>query len=322
MTLTAIRDLVQADYDAVNQFIKNDLQSQLNLIDELSQHIISSGGKRLRPLVVLLSTNACNYQGHTHISLAAAIEYFHTATLLHDDVIDESTLRRGKDTANTIWGSKASILVGDYLFSQAFQFMVASNNITILSLLSETATTITCGEVQQLMNRNDPQLSEQQYMDVIYKKTAILFSASAQIGAILAARPDQEVQAMADYGLYLGNAFQLIDDALDYCGLTTTIGKNVGDDLAEGKATLPLIHALHHSNKQQQQVIHQAIQKNSTDNLEEISAIIKSTKAIDYTYQIAQKEIDKALTALQIIPNSVYKEGLEKLAHFVIDRKH
>src|SRR3990167_11304409 len=235
MTITSIINLVKDDFSALNALITQKAHSDIGLIDALSQHIFNSGGKRLRPLLVLLMSHACGYQGQDHITLAAMIEFFHTATLLHDDVIDESTLRRGTHTANTIWGSKASILVGDYLFAQSVQLMVSVDQWKIVRLLAQTAHQITCGEVKQLVNRHNFALSIPDYLEVIHDKTALLFAAAASIGAILSQSKDSIEKALYHYGLHLGNAFQLIDDALDYCSDPESIGKNIGDDLADGK---------------------------------------------------------------------------------------
>lgn len=228
MTVARLRELVHADFEAVNALIVDKIQSQVGLIDDLAHHIVQSGGKRLRPLLVLLASHACGYQGNDHITLAAMVEFFHTATLLHDDVVDESTLRRGRETANEIWGSKASILVGDYLFTQSVQLMVNVNNFEILRLLANTSHEISCGEVRQLVNRHNIELTVEEYLDVIRAKTALLFAASAAIGAHLSQAGEVQAQALYDYGLHLGNAFQLIDDALDYCSDATTIGKILG----------------------------------------------------------------------------------------------
>ncbi len=322
MPLTNIRELVKQDYDAVNQLIAEHLQSDIGLIDELCQHIINSGGKRLRPLLVLLSANACAYQGQHHIYLAMALEFFHTATLLHDDVVDESSLRRGRTTANQIWGSKASILVGDYLFTKAFQVMVETGNLKVLDLLANTANTITQGEVRQLVNCHDAETSEARYMDVIRDKTAVLFAAAAQIGGIVAQSSDTIIQALNAYGMHLGNAFQLIDDALDYCSSAEELGKNIGDDLAEGKPTLPLIYALHHSSKAQQELIRNAINQGTLQHIDAIMAAINESKAIDYTYAVAKQQIDAALTALQILPATPYRSAMQQLAEYALQRKH
>ena len=320
MPLESIRELVQSDFDAVNDFIKDRLHTQLNLIEELSQHLINSGGKRIRPLLVLLSAKANEYQGKVHIPVAAVLEYFHTATLLHDDVVDGSSLRRGLKTANLIWGNQASILVGDYLFAESFKLMVDHGNTEVLKVLIHTASTITYGEVQQYINCNDPKITEAEYMDIISHKTSILFATCAQMGAILAGRSQQEIQMMEKYGLHLGNAFQLVDDALDYCASKETIGKNIGDDLAQGKVTLPLIHAMDHSAPKEKELISQAIQHNEIDKLPAILQAIDSTDAIAYTYKIAKQHTQAAISQLQQLPDSKYKEALKELAQFATHR--
>lgn len=322
MTINRIRTLVSEDFNAVNQLIINKIHSQIGLIDELSHHIIESGGKRLRPLLVLLSSKACGYQGQNHIDLAAMVEFFHTATLLHDDVVDESMLRRGRQTANSIWGSKASILVGDYLFTQSVQLMVNVGDSDILKLMASTSHEISCGEVKQLTNKHNPALTFEEYFDVIRAKTALLFAAASGVGPILS-RSSQTIQHnLYAYGLHLGNAFQLIDDALDYCSDAKTLGKNIGDDLSDGKATLPLIHALQHGSAIQRQQIEDSLKKGSLDYLPEILQAINDTKGIEFTKNTAALEIDKALSALTIIPNSEYKQALVELAQFAIERNH
>jgi len=320
MTINTLRDLVAEDFNRVNALIIDKIQSQIGLIDDLSHHIINSGGKRLRPLLVLIASHACGYQGHDHITLAAMVEFFHTATLLHDDVVDESTLRRGQETANEIWGSKASILVGDYLFTQSVQLMVEVNNTAILRLLADTSHKISCGEVKQLSNRHNPAPSVEDYFDVIRAKTALLFAASATIGPLLASCPETIEKGLYAYGLHLGNAFQLIDDALDYCGDAQTIGKNVGDDLAEGKATLPLLYALEHASPAGKIFIQNSLRQGGHENLFGILEAIESTKAIAYTKQVAATEVDKALSALHELPSSVYKTALIQLAAFALER--
>lgn len=321
MTINRIKALVENDFNAVNALIIEKIQSQVGLIDNLSQHIVSSGGKRLRPLLVLIASHACGYQGQDHIPLAAMIECFHTATLLHDDVVDESTLRRGKETANSIWGSKASILVGDYLLTQSVQLLVTVGNMPILQLIADTSHQISCGEVKQLHNRHNATLNYAEYFEVIRAKTALLFAAAACIGAHLSGANQATQKAMYDYGMHLGNAFQLIDDALDYCSDAKTIGKNIGDDLADGKATLPLIHALQHSTPKQQEQIRESLHKGSLEFLPEILEALKETKAIEYTHQVASQEITLALTALETIPESIYRNALVDLAHFALERK-
>ena len=322
-TLTKLDDiqhLVQDEFNAVNAILSERLNSHIPLIDKLCQHIIQGGGKRIRPLLLLLSAKACGYQGSHHISQAAAIECFHTATLLHDDVIDESSLRRGQETAHAIWGSKTSILVGDYLFTQAFQLMLSCKQHAIPSLLADTSHAITCGEVQQLSNRYRPDISEQDYFEVIRYKTGLLFATSCKIGAILAQLSETEQKNMADFGLFLGNAFQLVDDALDYCASSSQIGKNIGDDLADGKPTLPFIYAMHHGNPKQAALLGTSLKTGNIDDFSTVLDIITATKAIDYTYEIARKESVKAALCLQSIPPSRYKDALLQILEFTIQR--
>lgn len=322
MTVDRLRKLVNEDFDAVNQLIIGNIQSQIGLIEDLSHHIIESGGKRLRPLLVLLTSHACNYQGKDHIILAAMIEFFHTATLLHDDVVDESTLRRGRETANEIWGSKASILVGDYLFTHSVQLMVSVSNWDIIRLLSDTSHQISCSEVKQLVNRHNAALSIEDYLEVIRGKTALLFATAAALGGHLSHADKTVKEGLYEYGLHLGNAFQLVDDILDYSANTETIGKNIGDDLADGKATMPLIYAFQKSNLAQQNMIEKSLREGDLTKMDEILATIKTTKAIEYTQDFATNEINQALNALQVLPESPYKQALKDLAHFAIERKH
>jgi octaprenyl-diphosphate synthase len=322
MTVDRLKELVREDFAAVNALIIDKIQSQIGLIDDLAHHIVQSGGKRLRPLLVVLASHACGYKGRDHIALAAMVEFFHTATLLHDDVVDESTLRRGRETANEIWGSKASILVGDYLFTQSVQLMVNVNHSAILRLLADTSHQISCGEVKQLVNRHNIALSIDDYFDVIRAKTALLFAASAAIGPLLCNASDEVEKRLYAYGLHLGNAFQLIDDALDYCSDAKTIGKNIGDDLADGKATLPLLHALQHGTLSQQQLIRESLKEGSLQNLAGILEAIHATKAIEFTHNYAAQEVDHALTALQILPDTVYKKALAELAQFALKRNY
>lgn len=321
MSLDKIRALVSEDFSAVNNLIINNIQSQIDLIDDLSAHIVNSGGKRIRPLLVLLASHACQYKGSAHIDLAAMIEFFHTATLLHDDVVDESTLRRGKETANEIWGSKASILVGDFLFTQSVQLMVNIENQDILKLMANTSHLISCGEVKQLANRHTPALSIEEYFDVIRSKTALLFAAATGMGAILADSDEQTRQSLYDYGLHLGNAFQLIDDALDYSSDSQTLGKNIGDDLADGKSTLPLIHAYRTGTPTHRELIERSLMQGSTESLHDILEAIEATNAIQYTKEFAAHEVDKAITALNILPDTLFKNALIDLAHFSIARE-
>jgi octaprenyl-diphosphate synthase len=322
MAIEHFRKLVSEDFDAVNALILEKIESEVSLIDDLAGHIVQSGGKRLRPLLVLLSCHACSYKGSDHIKLAAMVEFFHTATLLHDDVVDESTLRRGKETANEIWGSKASILVGDYLFIQYMQLMIEVGDLNIMRILMEISYDISCGEIKQLNNRHKPSLSEEEYFDIIRSKTSILFAASAGLGPLISKAHDDVYQGLFHYGLHLGNAFQVIDDALDYSSDAETLGKNIGDDLADGKATLPLIYALKHGSEVQQALIKDSIEHGRIDALPDIMAAIKETNALDYTRKVAQAEVDKAITALEVLPDSIYKKTLTELAQFAIERDH
>lgn len=322
MVIESIRNLVKDDLVAVNNLIKEKIESQINLVVELTNHIMQSGGKQLRPLIILLSCHACGYKGNEHITLAAMIEFFHTATLLHDDVIDESDLRRGRKTANKIWGTKASILVGDYLFTQHMHLMLEVGNLNIMHLLADTSHHIGIGEIKQLANRHNPSLSTSEYFDVIRSKTSLLFAASAKLGPLINNSDENIKIGLYNFGLHLGNAFQLIDDALDYCSDATTIGKNIGDDLADGKATLPLLYALQNGTLEQQNKIKHSLKKGSLEYLPEILETISKTNAIEYTKKIASEEVDKAISALQVLPQSVYKESLEKLAIYALERDH
>ena len=322
MTIQHLRALVHDDIEAVNALIIQNIQSQISLLDDLSNHIIQSGGKRLRPLLVLLVSRACNYGGTDHIKLAAMIEFFHTATLLHDDVIDESALRRGRETANKIWGSKASILVGDYLFTQYMQLMIEIGDLRIMQHLTDMAHQIGCGEIKQLNNRNNPLLSEDEYFDVIRSKTSLLFAASAKIGALISHTTPEIETALENYGLHLGNAFQLIDDALDYCSDAKTMGKNIGDDLADGKATMPLLYVLKEGTVEQQNIVKTALKHGSLIDLPIILDAIAATDAIAYTKKVALEEAVKAIEALSVLPESPYKEGLIQLAHYAVSRNH
>lgn len=322
MSIHHLRELVKDDFMAVNTLIINHSQSSISLINNLINHLIQSGGKRLRPLLVLLASRACGYQGQDHIILATMIEFFHTATLLHDDVIDESTLRRGRETANEIWGSKASILVGDYLFTRYMQLMIDVGDLNIMHILTDMAYQIGCGEIKQLNNRHNPALTEEEYFDVIRSKTSLLFAASTQISAIISkSTPDIE-KALHNYGLHLGNAFQLTDDALDYCSTAETMGKNIGDDLANGKVTMPLLYALKQGSIKQQDTIKQSLMQNSLEQLPEVLAAITETKAIEHTKNLAATEVKKAQLALNALPDTVYKKALSELADYAIHRDH
>lgn len=309
--------------DAVNTLIQRRLQSEVALINQLSIYIINSGGKRLRPLLALLVARACNYQGEKHIEVAAIIEFIHTATLLHDDVVDESDLRRGKETASSVWGNQAAVLVGDYLYSRAFEMMVDVESMRVMSILANTTNTIAEGEVLQLLNCHDANTTEESYLAVIYSKTAKLFEAACLIGAVLAELPEDEQEAIAKYGVHLGTAFQLADDILDYSASAEEMGKNIGDDLAEGKPTLPLIVALRRSEGQQASIIRQAIEEGEgLNHIDDILTIIHATGALEYTKAAAQNEIQLAIKHLACLADSPYKTALETLANFSLARSH
>jgi octaprenyl-diphosphate synthase len=320
LTIEEVNTLVADDMRAVNELIQQRLRSDVALINQLSSYIINSGGKRLRPVLVLLAARTFGYQGDQHYNLAAIVEFIHTATLLHDDVVDDSDRRRGQDTANALWGNEAAVLVGDFLYSRAFQMMVDAQRMRVMEILADATNTIAEGEVMQLLNCNDPDTSEQSYLDVIHCKTAKLFEAAAQLGAVLCdASPEQE-QAMARYGMHLGTAFQLVDDVLDYSASTDELGKNVGDDLAEGKPTLPLIRAMHQGTAEQTAIIRQAIESGGREHIDEVTAAIESTDAIAYTARKAREEADLAIQQLQHIPASIYADALKTLADFSVSR--
>lgn len=322
MYIDEIRALISEDMQAADQLIRQQLHSEVVLINQLGAYIINSGGKRLRPVLVLLAARACDYQGNAHIDVAAIIEFIHTATLLHDDVVDDSSLRRGRETANAIWGNEASVLVGDFLYSRSFQMMVAIRSMRVMDILANTTNTIAEGEVMQLLNCQDPDTTEERYMDVIHCKTAKLFEAAAQLGAVLADRPLSEEEALANYGMHLGTAFQLIDDMLDYSDSSAAIGKNIGDDLAEGKPTLPLIYAMRHGAPQEASIIREAILQGGRENIGVITKTIESTGAIAYTTALAKLESERAIAALETIPESPYKEALISLAEFSVSRTY
>jgi octaprenyl-diphosphate synthase len=306
--------------DEVNRVIRQRLQSDVALVNQLGHYIIDSGGKRFRPLLVLLSARAHGYQGDQHCTLAAIIEFIHTATLLHDDVVDESSMRRGQETANELFGNAASVLVGDFLYSRAFEMMVDVNSMEVMAILANTTNVIAEGEVMQLMNVHDADTTEARYIEVIHCKTAKLFEAATRLGAVLCDSGEQQEMAMARYGMHLGTAFQLIDDVLDYTSNSDDMGKNVGDDLAEGKPTLPLIHALRNGTAEQVELIRTAIEEGGYDHIDQVQAVIHSTGALDYTASVARKEADLALNELDGLEDSDYKQALVSLAHLSVDR--
>jgi octaprenyl-diphosphate synthase len=318
--LAAIRAPVREDLAAVDHAIRTELASDVVLVNSIAEYIIGAGGKRLRPLLVVLAARAAGYTGQHHASAAALVEFIHTATLLHDDVVDESSQRRGRDTANEVFGSTASVLVGDFLYSRAFQMMVKLDRMAIMAILADATNTIAAGEVLQLMNLRDPDTTEERYFEVIYRKTARLFEAGGEVAGVLAGASPAVCSALATYGKHLGNAFQLVDDALDYRSDVGERGKNLGDDLAEGKPTLPLIHALRHATPVQQALIRQAIEFGGLEYLDEITAMIESTGGLTYTARLAEDEALRASAALEGLPGSPYKEALLSLARFAVIR--
>lgn len=313
---------VAQDLDAVNQLIVKQLHSEVGLVENIGHYIVDAGGKRLRPILVLLVANALRYKGDRHIELATVIEFIHTATLLHDDVVDISSLRRGRPTANAKFGNAPSVLVGDFLYSRAFQMLVALDDMTIMDILSGTTNVISEGEVQQLVNANNPEVSEQDYLSVIHKKTAALFEAACSTAAVLSLASEEQKQGAWQYGHHLGLAFQLIDDALDYTGDQQELGKNVGDDLAEGKPTLPLIYALQHTQGDERALIEAAIKDGGIDHLHDVVAIVQRCGALDYTRNQAEQHAQQAAVALHSFPDTPFKAAMGELATFSVARSY
>jgi len=313
---------VSDDFDAVNQLILEQLHSRVPLVEKIGHYIISAGGKRLRPLVVLLGARACGLSDPRQHSLAAIIEFLHTATLLHDDVVDTSDLRRGRSTANALWGNAPSVLVGDFLYSRAFEMMVALGDMQIMRILANATNVIAEGEVLQLSKVRDANTDEATYMEVIRSKTAMLFEAACHTAGVLAKANAQQTEALRQYGNALGIAFQLMDDLLDYSGDAAEMGKNVGDDLAEGKPTLPLIYTMRHGTAEQAALVRQAIQKGGTENIAPIRDAVAASGALDYTARLAREQADEAVQLLQTLPASDYRDALEQLARFAVDRNH
>ncbi len=318
MTLEQIRALVRADLAAVDDVVRASLKSTVPLVDQVAEHIIAGGGKRLRPLLVVLAGRACGAGGRRHTEAAAFIEFIHTATLLHDDVVDGSAKRRGRDTANAVFGNQASVLVGDFVYSRAFQMMAAIGSQQVMEIMADATNVIAEGEVLQLMNAHDPETTEQRYHEVIYRKTARLFEAGAQVAAVLANATSDVQDALRRYGRHLGTAYQMIDDVLDYRSDPAARGKNLGDDLAEGKPTLPLIHALRMGNEAQQAQIREAIEHGGLEHLDAIIATIEATGGLDYAEGLARREAEQAALALQAVPASPYREALAALAAFAV----
>ncbi len=314
--------VVENDFGAVNQLILESLSSHVPLVEEISNYLIEAGGKRLRPILVLLSAKACGYQQTQHISLAAIIEFLHTAMLLHDDVVDASDLRRGRKTVNAAWGNPASVLVGDFLHSRAFEMMVEIGDMKVMQILSHATNTIAEGEVQQLTNIRNPRITEADYLQVISRKTAMLFEAASHSGAVLAHGTLEQQTALQAYGLHLGRAFQLVDDVLDYKGTADDMGKNIGDDLAEGKATLPLIVAMRDGEPDQADFVRQAILNGGVENLDRIAQIVEAAGGLKYTSELAVRETTAAIESLASLPDSPYKTAMLNLAEFSISRNH
>ncbi|MFW5824633.1 MAG: octaprenyl diphosphate synthase [Marinobacter sp.] len=320
MTAQRIYDTVADDFSRVNDLIIKRLSSDVPLVEKIAQYIIESGGKRLRPLLVLLSSRALGYQRDDHLKLAAVIEFLHTATLLHDDVVDTSDMRRGRSTANARWGNAPSVLVGDFLYARAFEMMVELGSLPIMEVLSHATAVIAEGEVLQLMNVKNPDVTEEQYMEVIHNKTAMLFEAASHTGALLAGAGPEQEQALKDYGRHLGLAFQLVDDALDYSGDADAMGKNVGDDLAEGKATLPLIHAMARAGDDSRQLIRNAIRKGGLDELPRILTMVNDTGALEYTMAKAREQAALAKACVARLPATGHTTALDLLADLAVER--
>jgi octaprenyl-diphosphate synthase len=321
-TLEPVQRLIADEMHAVDEVIRRRLYSDVVLVRQVAEYIISGGGKRMRPALVILAAGACGYSGTAHYQLAAVVEFIHTATLLHDDVVDESQLRRGRATANSLFGNPASVLVGDFLYSRAFQMMVELDDMRVMQVLADATNTIAEGEVLQLLNCHDPGLGEQEYLRVIRSKTAKLFEAAGQLGAIISNASPEVEQGLARYGTHLGTAFQLIDDLLDYSGDHTEIGKNLGDDLAEGKATLPLIYAMRYGTPEQSAVIRGAVERGGLDEFAPVLVAVRETGALDYVRRQAESEAQRALAALESLPRSTYRDSLIQLAAFAVDRSY
>ncbi len=310
------------DFAEVDQLIQHSLSSRIPLVEQISSYLVEAGGKRLRPLLVLLCAKACGYDGRDHIKLAAIIEFLHTAMLLHDDVVDESDLRRGRKTVNAAWGNPASVLVGDFMHSRAFEMMVEIGNLRVMEILSQATNVIAEGEVQQLANVRNPDFSEQSYLQVIYRKTAMLFQAASHTAAVLAGANQATESALRDFGLHLGLAFQLIDDMLDYAGNAQELGKNVGDDLAEGKVTLPLIIAMRNGDNAQANFIRETILAGGTEQLPAVTEMVRNTGGLRYTMSRASMEQEKAMKCIHMVTPSKYRNSMENLVKFTIERSN
>jgi octaprenyl-diphosphate synthase len=318
----SIAQPIAADMDAVNAVIRRNLHSEVSLVNQIAEYIISAGGKRLRPVLVLLVAKAYGYRGTAHHELAAVVEFIHTATLLHDDVVDESSLRRGRATANALFGNAASVLVGDFLHSRSFQMMVRLDNMRVMQILSDATNVLAEGEVLQLLNMHDPDTSQERYLQVIGSKTAKLFEAAAELGALIAGANDDQIDAAGEYGRSLGTAFQLIDDVLDYAGDAAEIGKNVGDDLREGKPTLPLIYLMENGTPEQRELVRTCIEQGDEQHFDAVLAAVTSSGALDFTRRQAEVAAERAADAIADLPDSEFKDSLLQLAHFSVHRTH
>lgn len=314
--------LVVLELRELDRFIQDHLHSDIALIRQMGAYIIHSGGKRLRPLCLLLGAKALGYTGQHHIALAAVIEFIHTATLLHDDVVDDSDLRRGKETANSVWGNEASVLVGDFLYSRSFEIMVDVGDMKVMEIMAHTTNSIAEGEVMQLLNTHSPDITESEYLKTIYRKTATLFESASMLSAIISTGDAVHEQCLKEYGAKLGTAFQIVDDALDYTSTADAMGKNTGDDLAEGKPTLPLIHAMSSASEIDRQLIRKALTDGDRDQFGNVLEIIEKTGAIEATISRARTEAQAAATAISPLPDSKYKEALLRLTDFAVTRKH
>lgn len=320
MSLALIQSSINEDMRAVDAVIRKSLHSEVVLINQVADYIINSGGKRLRPALVLLSAGVFGKIETRHHKLAAVVEFIHTATLLHDDVVDESALRRGRATANTLFGNAASVLVGDFVYSRAFQMMVGVQNMRVMDILAEATNIIAEGEVLQLLNINDADISDDDYLRVIHYKTAKLFEAATRLGAVICQASTEDENAMAEYGMRLGTAFQLIDDVLDLSGNSEDIGKNLGDDIAEGKPTLPLLYAMRHGDAKQSQLIRHAIEQGGLEDFSAIIQAVEETGALDYVQNIAKQEAELACKAIQHLPSTPQHQALIQLAEFSVSR--
>jgi len=317
---TEIQALMKSELDLMNKILVDRLDSNVDLISQMSHYIINSGGKRIRPLLLLLCAKATDYDGDYHYSMAVVIELIHTATLLHDDVVDQSTTRRGQESANELWGNAPSVLVGDFLYSRAFEIMVEPNSMAIMKILSKATNQISEGEVLQLLNIKNTKVTQTEYFTVIERKTACLFKAACQIAGILSKSNQNIIEGMGSFGMHLGNAFQIIDDTLDYESNSDIIGKEIGDDLSEGKVTLPMIYALEKTNKTENKILTDAIQNADASNINQIVEILLNVNAFQYSRNIAKRESNKALQLIDILPNSEYKTALKLLCELSLER--